>query len=294
MLFFFNSLKKLELRENTCSLKKYLKINFKLIIIFLLSLLEERNTKGCTQCFCFGQTQQCRTSDLFVGSHRDMDASEWQLAYAIRNASVSDIKAARNEDFNLKFDDSNQAKLSEPIYWSASSSYLGNKVTSYGAAIKYNIQINAPSSNSGASGSGGGSTIRPDIILVGRDMNLMHTSIRQPAPNEPFSNQIDLLEGQFSHFDTGSSVTREQFMLVLSNLVEIKLRATYYNSLHESELINFEFDVGQSYDPVTANKAALSVEQCYCPPNYRGYSCESCEEGYYKVNCVIHFFVFFV
>jgi laminin, alpha 3/5 len=114
-------------------------------------------------------------------------------------------------------------------------------------------------------------------------MTLTLTSIRQPAPSEQFSNEIDLLEIKFSHYDTGSTVTREQFMIVLSNLVEVKLRATYYTSLHESALTSFEMDTGKSYDPVTANRAALSVEQCYCPPNYRGYSCESCEEGYYKV-----------
>ena len=147
-----------------------------------------------------------------------MAAEDWKLANAIKNATESNIQGVDNEELNLKFDPSNnQLKLSEPIYWSAPSSYKGNKVTSYGGKIKYNIQINAPITVSG----GGSSTIRPDIILVGRDMNLMHTSIRQPAPSEQFSNQIDLLETQFSHYDTGSSVTREQFMIVLSNLVEV-------------------------------------------------------------------------
>ena len=111
----------------------------------------------------------------------------------------------------------------------------------------------------------------------------MHTSIRQPALKEAFANQMDLLEAQFSHYDTGSSVTRDQFMIVLSNLVEVKLRATYYNTVHASELANFEFDSAQAYDEHKANRQALSVERCYCPPNYRGYSCESCEYGFYKV-----------
>ena len=146
-----------------------------------------------------------------------MVAEDWKLANAIKNSTESNIQGVSNEDLNLKFDSlNNQLKLTEPIYWSAPLSYTGNKVTSYGGKIKYNIQINAPNTVSG-----GSSTIRPDIILVGRDMNLMHTSIRQPAPSEQFSNQIDLLETQFSHYDTGSSVTREQFMIVLSNLVEV-------------------------------------------------------------------------
>ena len=127
------------------------------------------------------------------------------------------------------------------------------------------------------------STIRSDLILVGQNMSLSHTSIRQPANEEIFDNSIDLLETQFSHLLTGSSASREQFMIVLSSLTEVKLRATYYNRLHPSELINFEFDVAQEFEDGKAVVPAFSAELCFCPPNFRGYSCEQCEYGYYKV-----------
>jgi laminin, alpha 3/5 len=92
--------------------------------------LEDRNAKGCTQCFCFGLTQMCRSSDLFVGSEKFM--SDWSLAYALKNSNSSDIQMAElNEEdeeeegkISLKFTES--VKLNEPIYWSAPKEYLGN------------------------------------------------------------------------------------------------------------------------------------------------------------------------
>lgn len=31
------------------------------------------------------------------------------------------------------------------------------------------------------------------------------------------------------------------------------------------------------------SELATSVEECQCPMNYRGFSCEDCAEGYYRI-----------
>jgi laminin alpha 3/5 len=76
-------------------------------------------------------------------------------------------------------------------------------------------------------------------------------------------------------------------MIVLSQLNELKLRATYYNKLHNSELIDFKMSVAVQYlenmTSIEQQTPSSSAEHCYCPPNFKGYSCESCEDGYYKV-----------
>lgn len=44
--------------------------------------------------------------------------------------------------------------------------------------------------------------------------------------------------------------------------------------------VSFEI-AAQEYYP--SSKIALSIEQCHCPPNYAGLSCEECADGYYRV-----------
>jgi laminin alpha 3/5 len=114
-------------------------------------------------------------------------------------------------------------------------------------------------------------------------MILVHTSINQPSYSKAFINQIDLLESEFRHLLTGTAVTREQLMIVLGSLSEVKLRATYFNKIHYSELLDFEMDIATMNGRALSTIPAFSVEKCYCPANYRGNSCESCIPGYYKV-----------
>lgn len=166
--------------------------------------------------------------------------------------------------------------LSDVLYWSAPSAYTGNKVTSYGGTVKYKIRLSAPEGSQSAQ-------IKPDLILVGANMSLAHTSLLQPSSdNSVFTNTIDLIESKFNHLHTGSPTTREQLMMVLASLSEVKLRASYYPRLHPSTLLDFTFDNGAEYSANLTAEAA-GAEMCYCPPNYRGYSCESCEYGYFKV-----------
>lgn len=256
--------------------------------------LEARNPKGCTPCFCFGQTSQCVMATLYYSPLKDM-SGEWRLAHAKSHANQSDISVGFQRDgentLSLGAESSSgDNTLSDTIYWSAPATYTGNKVTSYGGTIRYKIRISPPENSVSAQ-------IKPDLILVSAsNMSLAHTSLLQPSSDDSlFSNSIDLIESKFNHLQTGSAATREQLMIVLASLVEIKLRASYYPRLHSSRLVEFTFDVGVDNYEAAANSTsdtadASGAEMCYCPPNYRGYSCESCEYGYYKVNCPFFYF----
>lgn len=47
-------------------------------------------------------------------------------------------------------------------------------------------------------------------------------------------------------------------------------------------LTNVSLDIATSdFHPDAVH--ALSVEQCQCPPNYQGLSCEECAPGFYRV-----------
>jgi laminin alpha 3/5 len=243
--------------------------------------LEHRNPKGCTQCFCFGLVNQCRKSDLFFRSERDFDIDKWSLAYTKLSANQSSIDITivntdESDGLKLNIDENTNFKITESLYWSAPYKYTGNKVTSYGGSIRYKIRIKNSENIQ--------PLIRPDLILVSsQNMTLVHTSLLQPLNDRVFENKVDLIESEFKHLLTGTSATREQLMIVLSSLNEVKLRAIYFSKIHTSELLDFEMDVAQKYDAQIASVPANSAEQCNCPPNFSGYSCESCEYGYYKV-----------
>lgn len=94
--------------------------------------IEERNPKGCTQCFCFGQTTQCIMSDLYISPVNDI-AGDWKLAHAKTNANQSNVQLGfeRNDEEGLSLgitgsdDLISPATLTETLYWSAPSSYTG-------------------------------------------------------------------------------------------------------------------------------------------------------------------------
>lgn len=48
-------------------------------------------------------------------------------------------------------------------------------------------------------------------------------------------------------------------------------------------LVNVALEVA-TLEYSVSSPIALSVEQCHCPPNYVGNSCEECADGYYRVS----------
>jgi laminin alpha 3/5 len=251
--------------------------------------LDAKNVDGCTKCFCFGQTTRCISAELYIKKLKYMrpneeeDWQEWQFRSEQKSIDFTQdvklINSTEHEGLELEINSDllAESKLNEPIYWTAPRPYIGNKVTSYGSSIRYKIRIEKPIE--------GTEFIRPDFIIKNSNMVLIYTSLRRPEDGQTYENEINLIETEFSHFATGSKVSREQLMTVLSSITEIQLKATFYNKLHVSELLEFEMDlaVESSEDGVDLSMQALSAERCGCPPTFRGYSCESCEDGYYKV-----------
>jgi len=95
--------------------------------------LEERNAKGCTSCFCFGQTAQCRPSDLYLASVGNLNAAEWSLDLArssttSQSSLLANLKISQSQDetgFRLEADEANKdEKLEEAIYWNAPSTFV--------------------------------------------------------------------------------------------------------------------------------------------------------------------------
>lgn len=66
--------------------------------------------------------------------------------------------------------------------------------------------------------------------------------------------------------------TREHLMMVLADLDDILIRASYSSEMRSSSISDVVMEVAvPNYSGLAQ---ALEVEQCRCPPGYQGLSCE--------------------
>lgn len=247
--------------------------------------LEESNSQGCTKCFCFGNTDRCTGSSyVFVpitSNNIELELYNVSLYGQIFEA----IRLKKNEDYELDYTNNifsirtsfgrekSETNPENPssIYVQLPKEFLGNKISSYGGLFRYSILNKANSKDYEPA------LLMADIILIGRNHTLLHEHIEQPVINENFTVTIKLLEKEFKGMD-GNFVTREQFMMTLVDIKAIYVRIKYFNLALDTVDIEFEF---QMETAVPGNKIidsnyrkATSVEQCLCPSNYRGASCE--------------------
>jgi hypothetical protein len=91
------------------------------------------------------------------------------------------------------------------------------------------------------------------------------------------------MKGKWTHDRDGvrESVSRKDLMLVMQNLVDIMIRATYDENMIDTYLTMVEMEYGSTTaDSREAPRRATWVEKCECPANYVGTSCERCANGF--------------
>ena len=108
---------------------------------------------------------------------------------------------------------------------------------------------------------------------------MIHYSLATPSNGQLTRVHVDLTEHAFEHEASGDYPTREEFMRMLVNVQAIQLRATYSDMPTLAELRDVSMDTA-AVDGL--GDVASNVEQCQCPPNYAGTSCERCADGFYR------------
>ncbi|KAF5283747.1 hypothetical protein FQR65_LT02641 [Abscondita terminalis] len=239
--------------------------------------LSPENQFGCISCFCMGITQQCTSSNwfrdtistVFTSSRHDVKLVESQR----KQVPIEDgIRLDQNSSEIVYSNFNSQSQ--DVLYWSLPSRYLGDKVTAYGGYLRYSIRyVPMPGGQSSRN-------TAPDVELVSENrINLLYFARdhEYPQPNTKQSFDVPLLEQYWQRSD-GQRAGREHLLMALADLKAILIKATYTTNTLEAGLISVSMDTANERN--TGRERALAVEQCQCPPGYKGLSCEDCDVGY--------------
>uniref|UniRef100_A0A8C5SXR0 Laminin subunit alpha 3 n=1 Tax=Laticauda laticaudata TaxID=8630 RepID=A0A8C5SXR0_LATLA len=230
--------------------------------------LDPANPKGCTTCFCFGATNICHSANKHRVKFTDM--RNWHLE-AVGNAMS--IPTTFNPISNSVVADVQELPpFLHNLYWVAPSSYLGNKLSSYGGYLSYQLKsFGLPSEGMALLEK------RPDVQII--VSQIMYINPNNPLPDKLYNGSVQLVEENFRHTSSNNLVSREELMMVLSRLDGLQIRGLYFTETQRLTLGN----VGLEEATNTGNgNIAYAVEACSCPPEYMGDSCQECSPGFYR------------
>ncbi|MGH0133733.1 UNVERIFIED_CONTAM: hypothetical protein FKN15_025415 [Acipenser sinensis] len=206
------------------------------------------NPKGCTSCFCFGASDQCEGTDQRRSKWLGLwfvDMKMWRL----EKLNKEGIPVVFNPGSSTVVADVQELPVSvHDLYWVAPPSYFGDRVSSYGGYLTYQVKsFGLPSEG---------------MVLLEKRPDVQ-------------------LSGNFRHATTNSPVSREELMMVLAGLDGLRIRALYFT---ESQRLTLG-EVGlEGVSPTGSGVTASNVEVCTCPAEDRGDSCQKCAPGYYRDN----------
>ncbi|XP_023812628.1 basement membrane-specific heparan sulfate proteoglycan core protein isoform X9 [Oryzias latipes] len=278
--------------------------------------LHQDNKEGCLSCFCMGVTQQCsssthyrdtvtsaffpgnfegfalvnrqRTNRISTGFTVEVSTEGTQLSYSnfdylgeephywqLPEAYKGDKKPShfrrrtRAEQYALVYKGFSLHQ-DDVLYWQLPEKFTGDKVVSYGGKLKYTISYVAESTKSLQDD--------PDVQIIGNDITLVARQPWRQFPGRQTKHFEVVFREEHWRRPDGILATREHLMMVLADLDDILIRASYSADMRSSSISDVSMEIAvPNYSGLAQ---ALEVEQCRCPPGYQGLSCQDCAPGY--------------
>uniref|UniRef100_A0A182NMM6 Terribly reduced optic lobes n=1 Tax=Anopheles dirus TaxID=7168 RepID=A0A182NMM6_9DIPT len=236
-----------------------------------------RDASDCINCFCFGVTTTCNSADLYTYALKPPVSSLTIVGVEGPWNGRRELNVGEFENHNLTAQRHGvQLRLTNLVsgrrtpYYSLPKEYKGNQLKSYGGSIRYDVEYDGQ----------GRPVNAPDVILKGNGMTLLYWHSANFYPDIKNHVTVSLLPNNWVHTDRRPA-SREEIMMVLASIESILIRMQYVDGIERNiELVNINMD-SAAHDDRGLGSASL-VEECRCPPGYRGLSCESCEYGYVR------------
>ncbi|KAB1258479.1 Laminin subunit alpha-3 [Camelus dromedarius] len=222
--------------------------------------LDPENPKGCTSCFCFGVNHRCHSTHKRRAKFVDM------MGWRLETEDGVGIPVSFNPGSGSVVADLQELPATvHSASWVAPPSYLGDKVSSYGGYLTYQIK------SFGLPGDMVLLEKKPDVKLTGQRMSLISEEPRAPRPDRLHHGRVQMVEGNFRHASSGAPVSREELMMVLSRLEGVHLRGLYFTETQRLTLSGVGLEEASE---TGSGRRAQNVEMCACPPDYTGDSCQ--------------------
>nr|XP_035965222.1 basement membrane-specific heparan sulfate proteoglycan core protein isoform X14 [Halichoerus grypus] len=235
--------------------------------------LSARNPDGCLKCFCMGVSRQCTSSSWSRAQVHG--ASEEPGQFSLTNAAGTHTTSegiSSPAPGELVFS-SFHSLLAGPYFWSLPSRFRGDKVTSYGGELRFTLTQRPQPGSTPLHG-------QPLVVLQGNGIVLEHHTSQEPSPGQPSTFTVPFREQAWQRPD-GQPATREHLLMALAGIDTLLIQASFSQRPAESRVSGISMDVAVPED--TGQDPALEVEQCTCPPGYRGPSCQDCDTGYTRM-----------
>ncbi|KAI5699533.1 hypothetical protein M8J75_004395 [Diaphorina citri] len=222
------------------------------------------------QCVC-----KCRSSNLYTTQIPMLffnDSHGFTLTDRNRQQTISSgftIELANNE---IGYKDS--SLRGQRLYWSLPSQFTGNRITSYGGKLTWTQRYTA--------GPGAINFDDTDVVIYGNGISLYWDHDEKLIPNSPKTYSVPLIERGWRRLSPNGArdASRADLLTVLSNVESILIRASHASNTITTYLSDLSLDT--AVVERTEQGRATQIEVCSCPPGYKGYSCESCADGYYR------------
>ncbi|XP_073669053.1 basement membrane-specific heparan sulfate proteoglycan core protein isoform X19 [Paramisgurnus dabryanus] len=238
--------------------------------------LSPSNKDGCLSCFCMGVTQQCSSSNHYrdvisttfaPGNYQGFALVNRQRTNRIDTGFSVELST---EGTQLSYTNFNYLGQ-EPHYWQLPNTFQGDKVGTYGGKLKYTISY--------VPGVRGSHVDDVDVQITGNDITLVARIPWARRTGFRVSHNFEIVfREEYWQRPDGMPATREHLMMVLADLDDILIRASYDTEIRSSSISGVRMEIAVPQYTVLAQ--AFEVEQCQCPAGYHGLSCQDCAPGY--------------
>ena len=237
--------------------------------------LQLTNPLGCQPCFCSGHTSQCSSATGFTAG---------MVAALITDGSEEpwDLLSPSFQPTGTLFYDPIEERVTYlhglGAYVSAPQEYLGNKLSSYGQPLSVTLGLVSNDTLPDSPPPAG----LYDVVITGSNGVSIAAFFLNVPTLEPVTSSIRIQEGSGWVITSSSSLaTAQDIISVLSDISRLAVRLEFDNPAATS-IVVYNFTLVTASLVKSGDPEVTWVEECSCPVNFTGLSCEQCAPGYFR------------